>query len=122
MPQQATTTDLRDLLDELDRAHAAGTADGPWRAVDNGTRFGAEYRYEILDDEGSVAVCSDDNDATATTGAERTELIVAAVNRLPRLAAALRNVLLFADTIDGQDERATATAALIRRAVAEAML
>lgn len=103
MPER-TTADLPALLDALGQAHAAGTADGSWGLVDNGPRDPLT-RYEVRDDEGTVAVCTDDNNETATAGSQRADLIVAAVNHLPALTATVRAVLALADELDTEARR-----------------
>jgi hypothetical protein len=100
------TADVRGRLRRLDETHRQATGDGEWRALDYGSQFGAECRYEIVDDEGTVAICSDDNDATATTGAQRTAAIVAEHNALPGLVAALTAVLDLADELDADSKDA----------------
>jgi hypothetical protein len=99
------TADVRGWLRRLDETHRQATGDGEWRALDYGSQFGAEYRYEIVDDEGTVAICSDDNDATATTGAQRTAAIVAEHNAVPALVAALTAVLDLADELEREWKR-----------------
>jgi hypothetical protein len=101
------TADVRGRLRRLDETHRQATGDGEWRALDYGSQFGAECRYEIVDDEGTVAICSDDNDATATTGAQRTAAIVAEHNALPALVAALTAVLDLADELEAASDLPT---------------
>lgn len=84
------------LLDQLDAAHAAAT-DGPWYfdrerlAANNETGdFLFDFRGVVLVADHPIGVqeCTADG-----------ELIVAAVNSLPRLTAALRAVLALADEL-----------------------
>jgi hypothetical protein len=81
------TTDPRELLDQLDALHAAGTP-GPWQ-------YDAEVADVVWDsdpDYPQITVrCAVDADAA---------LIVAAVNAAPQLTAALRAVLDLADELE----------------------
>lgn len=76
-----------ELLDQLDQAHAAATP-GPWRRNSQpGVIFG-----DGRDKPMPIAAGYTRPDAA---------LIVAAVNHLPQLTAAIRAVLDFADELDG---------------------
>ena len=78
-------SDLRKLLDDLDAARERSTTDVPWRQ-DSG------YGEDIL---------TADGDQFGATGEPAdAALIVAAVNALPKLTAALRAVLDLAEAYD----------------------
>jgi hypothetical protein len=109
------------VLDRLDRKRAAATP-GPWTSDSHEiyqAMPGLPDHVNAGDWLGET--CRIPGDPHHDTSAADAAVMVDAVNTLPALITAIRNLLLFADTIDGHDPRATSTAALIRRGITEAL-
>ena len=81
-----------ELLDQLDQARAAATP-GPWQVESGDVWTVPEFDLHRFDVMGEQVAKTDLVDADAS-------LIVAAVNHLPQLTAALRAVLALADERD----------------------
>ena len=92
-----------ELLDHLDALQAAATGEGPWAAERIFWKLQSDYIPDgywwlVQDDAGTVAALTgQDDDDHGDTAADRAALIVAAVNALPQLTAALRAALAVAD-------------------------
>jgi isoaspartyl peptidase/L-asparaginase-like protein (Ntn-hydrolase superfamily) len=112
----------RELLDQLDALHALGTT-GPW-AVDGA--LGPVIGAAILPPQGVSEVPVVAVDAGVIREADAA-LIVAAVNALPQLTAAIRAVLELADLFDENwevvlvDHDDDCVGAAIRAAIAAAL-
>jgi len=92
-----TAADPRQLLDQLDALRAAATP-GPWEHVtDDHGRKGVEH--SVWSDSGECYV------AEVLPGPDAA-LIVAAVNSLPQLVAALRGVMKVADELSAWRDNA----------------
>ena len=86
-----------ELLDQLDDLHAAGATEGAWNAERIFWKLKSDYIPDgywrlVQDDAGTVAALTEQDDDEQDTAADRAALIVATVNALPKLTAALRAV------------------------------
>jgi len=105
MPEPSPVTAVCDHLEQL---HADGASEGPWQTDVVFWKLGStrgqpdSWWWDVQDDAGTVAMIQtdgrgrEDDDARANAA-----LIVAAVNAVPELIAALRAVEALAEELEG---------------------